>query len=751
METFSTNTICYEATQRTLRNAVVAFLRDHLSSAFPQDHLERLKKPFTKEWPDLEAAAAEARATGGTVTQVKDAYDLLSVTHFYSLFDAYHPHLFSSPLALELGLEKPSKPKLLGALKAIKDSRDPLSHPVEEDVPYEEAVGVLSDVRQVLMALSFHDKAQAVADQIRTLNPRYTVDAAPICVLPTQDSIYVDFVGRQTVLRCLEDLYNGAFSKRCLIAGDGGKGKSAVAYRYAQTIAAHDKRFKMIVWLSAKKKRFQAGATISIQTPDFSDLGSAVDALLAQYGPVEAELSLERKRALLLELLDEFPTFIVADDIDSVLDDPDVVSLFTFEIPSTASRVLLTSRRDIPGVRSLTIAGFSPVEGDLFIQSRIHQYALEPTRFSPSVFKLIREACDGSPLYIDDLIRLTRIVEPAKAVSLWKERSGDEARRYALERELEQLSQDARSVLTVAVISDGPVSFAELQGVLNYSEDRLVLAMTELHTMFLLPQPSQVEGEQRYHINFNTKQLVKSVEAQSDLYKRLEEKSKALSGQLPAVRRDEVGQLIRQALLLYYSGRFDDGETLLLRSIDRFPNVGDLHGFLAYLYKSEERITDARFRFEKAAQLRTRNIDTFIHWVKMELAEREYNSAARAAEIGLKLVPSAYKLQQLKADAKYFAAKDWQARAQTERAEKLWREVAEDIEKNLRAKSASDEENQVSMRLLQRLVVCLDHLGDIGDLNVRFSQWKREYPDDPALPRMKDIFSRRRGGLFKPK
>jgi hypothetical protein len=46
----STNSLCYEAVQRTLRNAGVAFLRQHLPDAFPENHLEQLKRPLKNEW-----------------------------------------------------------------------------------------------------------------------------------------------------------------------------------------------------------------------------------------------------------------------------------------------------------------------------------------------------------------------------------------------------------------------------------------------------------------------------------------------------------------------------------------------------------------------------------------------------------------------------------------------------------------------------------------------------------------------------
>ena len=67
------------------------------------------------------------------------------------------------------------------------------------------------------------------------------------------------------------------------------------------------------------------------------------------------------KKRLLFDYLRELPAFIIADDIDTVLGDDEVVSLFTHEIPHTQSAVLLTSRRAIPGIRNFIVEGFKGI------------------------------------------------------------------------------------------------------------------------------------------------------------------------------------------------------------------------------------------------------------------------------------------------------------------------------------------------------------------------------------------------------
>jgi hypothetical protein len=377
-------------------------------------------------------------------------------------------------------------------------------------------------------------------------------------------------------------------------------------------------------------------------------------------------------------------------------------------------------------------------------------YGLRRELFTADVIRSIREACDGSPLYIDDLMRLATIVDPRKAAVIWSEKRGDEARKYALQRELEKLTADAKSVLMAAVVSDQAPSFAELQAVLGFSDDRLLSGLTDLRTLFLLPETSVVEGEQRYHINLNTKRLILSLEVETDLFQRLRLKSKALAGTLPPVRHDTIGQLIRQALLFTKGGNFGLGEDLLLKSIEKYPNAADLYGFLGYLYKSVNRITDARTQFSQAAKLKSKNEDTYLHWVKMEMAVREYNNAVRAATAGLLYLPDSFRLRHLWVEAKYRVAQDHFQRLQSEKAERIWREIVEEIETVIKpGRSLRGDEAEINSALLKRLVICLEHLNEIDELNKRFLQWSSEHTGDAAIPQLREQFMRRRGALFK--
>ena len=195
-----------------------------------------------------------------------------------------------------------------------------------------------------------------------------------------------------------------------------------------------------------------------------------------------------------------------------------------------------------------------------------------------------------------------RVLELQDAIQKWSDKKGDEARKYALLREMDVLSEDARKVLDAGSISDHPISLAELESILSFSEDRLLSALKELQTLFLMPQASVAEGEKRFQINLNTKKLVRLVEEGSDRYKRIQNAFKVLSGKLPASGPSVTDSLIRQAQLRLNSGKTAEGEKILTGGIERYPNALELRVFLAGVYKRGGRIADAAKRKPDRAQ-----------------------------------------------------------------------------------------------------------------------------------------------------
>lgn len=750
-ERVGNNAICYQGLQRSFRNSLVGFLRDRLPRLFPTDHTQRIKKLFGEHWEKAAQNAAQSREIGGTNTTIRDEYDLLGTNHFFEIFDKFYDKLFTIEAGQAVGRPKPVKSKFLGNLKTIKDGRDPLSHPVEEEVSFEEAHHLLIEAKQILTWLGYETEAEYLSVLASQLDGSQVESPSIVRRLPSEDSIYQEFVGRGTILTDLATCFAKPDSRRCLLAGDGGKGKSAVAYRFAQNLSRTPGRFQLIVWLSAKRRKFQDGAISHIELPDFTSAEEAIDRLLQEYGATASDLSksLEDKRRILIEYLDALPAFIIADDIDTVLDDYQVVSLFTHEIPHTQSAVLLTSRLDIPGIRSFVIKEFDVVEAGEFVRSRINLYDLDATLFSDSVVAEITKATDGSPLYMDDLLRLTRIVHVKSAIKMWNEKKGDEARKYALQRELERLSTDAKKVLIAAAITDDPISFAELENILALPEDRLYLTLNELQTLFLFPKPRIVEGEQRFQINLNTKKLVRLVESSSDLFARVERASKALAGTLPDAGHGVISSLIRQAHLRVNSGKYGEAEAILQDAIGKYPNATDLRGFLGYAYKREGRIADARIQFDAASKLKGSKREMFGHWIKMEISIKEWSKAITVADRALKVHPNFYEMRERKVYAQRQAGFDLHSGLHREKAEKMWSDAVEEVKRGIKAPEELESgARQQSACMLCSIVICLDMLGRFRERDQWLERWEKEHPDDPQVARQKQILRNKRGTMY---
>ena len=744
------NTICYEAIQRVFRNTVVGCLRDRMLAIFPNDHLERMKKLFGDQWEAGAKNALDSRVTGSTTTAVRDEYDLLGVNHFFQIFEAFYDKLFSVAAGHPVKHPKPSKIKVLGNLKSIKDSRDPLSHPVEEAVPFEEAHYLIIEAKQVLAWLGFDEAAGNLSTLASKLNGGSGLREVATVPrrLPSEDSIYQKFVGREEVLKELSDCFRKQDSKRYLLAGDGGKGKSAVAYRFAQMIGESPGRFHLIIWLSAKRRQFQDGAAGVIGDPDFTSKQDAVDSMLSEYGALEEDFAKgpKEREHLLIEYLDSYPAFVIADDIDSVLEDDDVVSFFSYEIPHTNSAVLLTSRRAIPGIRTFTIEGFSDEEATAFIKTRKSLYDLDDSVLEKPVVKKLIAATDGSPLYLDDLLKLTLLVSVRDAIKAWSDRRGDEARKYALQRELEQLTDDAKRVLMAAAVNEDPISFVELEQTLSFSQDRLISSVKELQGLFLLPKPQVVEGEQRFQLSLNTRKLIQLVEGSSDLYARIKSQRDRLTGKLQHIGRGIVTALIRQAHIQLQAGKGAEAAELMRNAIDRYPAEPDLHGFLGHVYRRMGRVVDARAQFEEAYRRKGKNRDMFRRWTRMEMGEREWSKAIKVADRAIKVLPDNYVMVELRATAKRQAGFDFLKGLHYEKAETSWREALHDIEKSMKAPEALyPGERDINSSLFRTAVICADMLKEPKLRDRWMRHWEAEHPDDPEVGRQKNYLREKWG------
>ncbi len=742
---FANLTLCYEGIQRFYRNAVLGHVRVNLQRAFPADYVDRAKRPFLKEWDTIKAAAEERRRTGELGAPLVDDLDILGVNHFFNLFDAYADHLIPNAAGSD-DERKKAKKALLGWMQNIKALRDPLSHPAEADLSFEDAFVLLDCARRVLTqlgrpeAVRVHELASQLSGRMgfaQTGDDRQPLEDR----LPAREAIVVGFVGRKEELQQLRRWFDDPMSRRWAVVGAGGLGKSALAYAFAEEIRrTAPQPFQLVLWMSAKARRFEDGRVVPIEDPDFFDLDSALSRLLVLLGwQEEAASPLETKRALALKLLDAFPALVVVDDIDSLEGSgEDAIEFFTIAVPQTKSKILLTSRRTILGLghTATHVAGLSRDDAEAFVRSRYELLGMDAKRLDASLLKQLVACTGASPLYLEDLIRLVAVMPAKQAIEEWTARSGDEARRYALGRELEKLSSAAQAVLAAACVTPRAVSFGELQALTGQRHEALAAALGELQKLFLVPKPQLIDGEDRYDVGINTRALVQSMMEKTDLWRRIQGAHAALTGDVRLRQgREEVGALCRKAVLLVRGDDQEGAEVLLKKGLEKHPNDVNLLAYLGFVYKTwrPPRRTDARARFQRAYELKCTDREMYKHWVRMELDQDEWSGAFQAAEKGLERLPKNPLLQYYAGYSKSRLAKELAGGLHHEKAIEAVKAAQGYLDAALRSAVPVADHGKLRSDIYRALALNWERLGDKAKVFAMIDAWRQEDPGDPNL------------------
>ncbi len=764
----SINTVCFQGICRDYRNAVVQHIRTSLKSNYPDDWLSKLISPFQKEWDAIRDAGNKPRRTGEIGGQLVDEFDLLGVNHFYNLFDKYFRELFPDVHDMPEESVRKTKQAILRWAGTIKDLRDPaLGHPAEADMDVQDAFMMLDSARRILQFIN-PDVAEQLAtlyDDVSNWKLQLTVEPIPEqrvvegSTLPSRESIAPRFVGRQTELANLTTWYKDPHSQVWLLAGDGGKGKTAIAYQFAVSIRNDPPpELEIVIWLSAKARRFVSGQSLDIESPDFWDLDSALACVLQAYGAIDvAGKDIQTKAEECLEYLRQLPALIILDDVDSLEGrNLEAMNFFIERTHTTPSKVLLTSRRVPFGMepRTTQVTGFESAseDGIAFIDSRIKLYELEPGQFSRALKTRILETCDGSPLFVEDLLRLFMVGEtPGHAIQLWKAHQGENARRYALQREFDMLSDLAKKALLSCALFPEPVSLPEIEVTAGIPKGQCYSAIQELHNLFLLPRPSFTEDVPRFALNSNTRQLVREVYGGTDLAQRISSSIKVIMGEVEATpaQQRRIGQYIRQAVTQVKLDQHSSAEETLLVALKTYAENSDLHGTLGWVYKTwspNPRFTDARKQFIHAADLKSKKEDTYRHWWQMERGQLEWTSAASAAERGLEMISSSERLAYMAGFARSQSAKDLYQQAQYSRAEQEAKKAEVHLKNALLdIDDVGQGQYQFHSSIYRAMVINYEYLVRISQnqqdsggeryflrlLDSSLRRWANEHPGDP--------------------
>lgn len=641
----STNTLLYEALFRTFRNSVVSHTQSAFVSKYGPDAGPMFKRWLT-DWEHREnQEAASALKAGVDPPSGDNVFELLDATDAARVLIA-HLDLLVPAYAQVAKKEKARVKEAIDASGRILNGfRNLAGHTVTQDVSIEACLRGLQAAKLILKVIGDH-RAVGVLEQHRQRLLEDDAKPSSFKRLPRSGEVVSDFVGRDVELEELRDWLTTEDDPCRMLGGDGGKGKSSIAYALAVDAARRlGSRFEAVIWMSAKKRKFSSGgSTVEINSPDFASSKEIIEIILQTYSPIldliEADASADPRGAC-LEVLQKFPALIIADDIDSLEGkEQEAIRFLNSSLASlTGCKVLFTSRRVTMGfedvgvpVKGLPIEDVTP-----FLRSRCRKAGINPDPVLQSQDR-IREVCDGSPLYMQDLLRLLRSGMPvAEGIGLWQDKRGQAAREYAVRREFESLeSADAREILVALSSVDSAVSFDTLMATMNWHEDRMEDATRALNEMFLMPDITHKASSSYFTINNNTRELVRTIYGRSGDFDRRRREILAAQGKSPASRPELL--YVKKCLGLLRA-RVEKNEMTRSDAISELIELRKEHAGIAsiwstmgWVYKKDEQVTAARDCFSKAVDLQCKDSDVYFHWAELENDDDRWTEAIRVVD-----------------------------------------------------------------------------------------------------------------------
>lgn len=330
---------------------------------------------------------------------------------------------------------------------------------------------------------------------------------------PPRPATLKDFINRGNVLDSLWDWFVLGDHPRLYLHGTGGSGKSTLAFEFARTLADYGGHIRAkngtaldyVLYISGKESELdpQSGKEKPFTFRQFTTADEQFAQIAYHSGFLDQSLiegaGSKTVDSLLDELFNGFSGLVVIDDIDALTRknvDTGEETLFLKAVQaSSRTRVLYTLRHPpahaikssipIPGLESTT-------ELPAFVAACCGQFQVP----LPNASELtgLAEATSRLPLLIETVVLVRRDTGSYKeAIATFRERGGDEARRYLYQREYDRLKPTgrARQLLAGLLLVSEPISFSALSGLFQFSRDELREAIGEASAIFLTAQQSE--------------------------------------------------------------------------------------------------------------------------------------------------------------------------------------------------------------------------------------------------------------------
>ncbi|WP_412557788.1 RNA-binding domain-containing protein [Thalassospira sp. MIT1370] len=453
--------------------------------------------------------------------------------------------------------------------------------------------------------------------------------------LPPRDPELIKFVGRDDQLAELRSWLSDVRNPVKLITGIGGLGKTTLALQFAEEVISNNAGdIEKVIWLTAKQQTYSAlrGKMVPTGRVDFQDLS---DLLKKTLEVLSYDVALDDEEVTIDDLIDHvieaisiYTCLIIVDDLDSLT--PDLqkefvsalngVALRTVgrEIPPT--RILMTSRIDqgLPPTSVLKISGLERPSFNDYVNNLTDTFKIK--RVSGKVLDDLFISTSGSPLFTTSIIRLVKLGENlSDATSTWKGQDGEEVRRFAFEREIDQLD-DAQGKLLYAVLLLRETSINDLTNVLESTSKIIRDRISELQAYHLIATNTSSTGDTVIVAPSDLVAITEIIKRKLGANASLVESSCARAQQKSNTDVKEVGLGIRRVLHCWDEQKFDQGVIIAKQLCDKFSKSGDAASILgaALLKLSPPDIREANKALSKAHTLGCRRREFIRNFIQVK-------------------------------------------------------------------------------------------------------------------------------------